>query len=227
MRAMILAAGRGGRLKPLTDTCPKPLIPVLGKPLIVYHLEKLASIGVQEVVINVSYLAETIQNTLGDGRTYGLHIQYSVEAPVKETGGGIVQALPLLGDKPFLLISADIWTDYPFENLPFQLQGLGHLVLVDNPAYHPEGDFSLSEDGRLLLPDPALGTLTYGNIAILDPKLFQGCPQNTPFSLGPLLRKACEANLMTGETFQSKWANIGTEQCLNSLEYELSQKPQD
>lgn len=227
MRAMILAAGRGERLRPLTDQCPKPLLPVLGKPLIEYHIEKLAAIDIREIVINVAYMGVQIQEQLGDGSRFGVDILYSVESPVKETGGGIHQALPLLGNAPFMLISADIWTDYDFKKLPSIVKGLGHLVLVDNPPYHQEGDFSLQADGLLLPADKTLGTLTYGNIAVLHPDLFEDCEQNAAFQLGPLLRQATAQGQMTGEHFQSQWANIGTVQCLNSLVYELSQKSQD
>lgn len=221
MRAMILAAGRGERLKPLTNTCPKPLIPVRGKPLIVYHLEKLAACGITDVVINLAYLGEHIQTALGDGSAWGLRIQYSLEHPVKETGGGIFQALPLLGNEPFMLLSADIWTDYPFEQLPMTVNGLGHLVMVDNPAYHSKGDFHLSTNGLLSSMSAQAPSYTYANIAILHPDLFLGCEPGSAFKLGPLLHHACEKGLITGEHYSGKWVNVGTVDELNSLEYSL------
>lgn len=149
MRAMILAAGKGSRLKPLTDHCPKPLVKVAGKPLIVYHLENLKAAGIDEIIINVYHLGEKIVQTLGNGQTWGVNILYSKESTLLEVGGGIANALPLLGQDPFLIVNGDIWTNYNFKNLPSQLTAMGHLVLVDNPAHHPEGDFILASDGSL------------------------------------------------------------------------------
>jgi MurNAc alpha-1-phosphate uridylyltransferase len=146
MKAMILAAGRGERMRPLTDHTPKPLLLVNDQPLIAYNLIKLANIGVREIVINVSYMAELIIKTLGDGSQYGVRITYSHEAAALETGGGIYQALPLLGIEPFIVMNADIWIDYPLQNLPQQLTSLAHLILVDSPSHNTHGDFYLNHD---------------------------------------------------------------------------------
>ena len=143
MKAMILAAGRGKRLSPLTDQVPKPLLQIAGTPLIVYHLINLKKIGITEIVINVAYLAEQIRSALGDGSQYGVKVTYSYESVALETGGGIFQALPLLGEAPFMVISADIWTEYPLQNLLQTLEGLAHLIMVDNPSFHPKGDYGL------------------------------------------------------------------------------------
>lgn len=210
MKAMILAAGRGMRMRPLTDHIPKPLLSVAGKPLIVHHLIALATIGIQEIVINVSHLGNLIQTTLGDGQQYGVHIQYSVEPTALETGGGIYQALPLLGPAPFLIISADIWSAYPLQQLrDHALTGMAHLVMVDNPTYHQQGDFFLNTDGNLMLE----GTpkLTYGNMGILHPNLFAN-HQAGIFPLVKVLQPAIAAGKITGEHYRGDWVNVGTEQ---------------
>jgi len=214
MKAMILAAGRGARMRPLTDQTPKPLIRVGDKPLIAYHLIKLASIGVTEVVINISYLAEQIKAVLGDGRQYGVNIHYSYEPEVLETGGGIYQALPLLGNQPFLVVSADIWTEYPFEKLPTQLNKLAHLVLVPNPDFHPKGDFTCENS---LLGLDGTNKYTFGNIGIYHPQLFANCKPGH-FRLGDLLIENIKKQQITGEVYQGEWFNIGTVEQLNILQ---------
>ena len=150
MRALVFAAGLGERMRPLTDTTPKPLLEVGGKPLIAWHLEKLAALGITEVVVNTSWLAPRFPELLGDGSRWGLRLHYSHEGPVPlETGGGMLHALPLLGDAPFIAVNGDIWSDYDFARLPREPRGDAHLVLVDNPEHHPQGDFVLEGDGRL------------------------------------------------------------------------------
>ncbi|NUS61608.1 MAG: nucleotidyltransferase family protein, partial [Lysobacter sp.] len=150
MKALILAAGLGERMRPLTNTTPKPLLEAGGKPLIAWHLEKLAAIGVQDVVVNTSWLAPRFPEVLGDGARWGLRLHYSYEGPTPlETGGGMFKALPLLGDAPFLAVNGDVWTDFDFARLPREPRGVAHLVLVDNPPQHPVGDFALQDDGRI------------------------------------------------------------------------------
>lgn len=204
---MILAAGRGARMRPLTDAVPKPLLKVGDKPLIAYHLIKLASLGITEVVINIAYLADVIKNTLGDGRQYGVHIEYSYEPEALETGGGIYQALPLLGDEPFLVVSGDVWTAYPFERLPKQLStSLAHLVLVPNPEFHPRGDFTC-EDGLLGLEGPH--KFTFGNIGVYHPQFFADCKPGF-FRLGDLMAAWINKQQVGGEVYCGEWYNIGT-----------------
>lgn len=215
MKAIILAAGRGARLRPLTDHTPKPLIMVGEHPLIAYHLINLAKIGITDVIINISYLAEKIKTTLGSGQQYGVNIEYSYEPEILETGGGIYQALPLLGPKPFLVISADIWTAYPFEQLPTQLNKLAHLVLVPNPDFYPAGDFTCAADGLLGLASD--GRYTFGNIGIYHPDLFAGCSPGH-FRLGHLLIEKIKQQQVTGEVYQGEWANIGTLEQLTLLQ---------
>jgi MurNAc alpha-1-phosphate uridylyltransferase len=206
MKAMILAAGRGERLQPITNYLPKPLIPVAGQPLIVHHLLKLAAIGIRDIVINLFYRAEQIQQALGDGSRYGVHITYSVEPVMLNTGGGIVHALTWLGDEPFLLLSADIFTDYPLQQLCKPILNSAHLVMVDNPNYHPEGDFALQNG---LLAHSAVGRLTYANIGIYHPQLFLNASRE-PFPLAQLLKAAIAQGCISGEYYTGKWHNIGT-----------------
>lgn len=219
MRAMILAAGKGERMRPLTLHTPKPLIPVAGVPLIEYHLRALAQAGVTEVVINHAWLGDRIEAHLGDGARFGLQIVYSKESQPLETGGGIYQALPLLGADPFILINGDVFTDYDFAVLQKPLQGLAHLVLINNPEHHLEGDFSL-EEGRVLAPTTA--TLTYSGIAVLHPKLFAGC-QAGAFKLAPLLRQAIAQGQVSGEQFNGCWIDVGTPERLAAAQAVLAQ----
>lgn len=216
MKAMILAAGKGERMRPLTLTTPKPLVRAGGIPLIEYHLKALAVAGFNEVVINHAWLGQQIENYLGDGSQYGVRIQYSPEGEPLETGGGIFRALPLLGDKAFVVVNGDIWTDYDFSVLHQPITGLAHLVLADNPAHHPTGDFSLI-DGHVHdgLPDTA--TLTYSGIAVLHPQLFEGCTAGA-FKLAPLLRKAMADGQVTGERLSGHWVDVGTYERLAEVE---------
>lgn len=218
MKAMILAAGRGARLSPLTDQIPKPLIMIGDKPLIAYHLIKLAKFGITEIIINISYLAEQIKSALGDGRQYGVNIQYSYEPEVLETGGGIYQALPLLGSEPFLVVSADIWTAYPFEQLPKHLTKLAHLVLVPNPDFHPKGDFTCENN---LLGLTGRKTFTFGNIGIYHPDLFADCKPGH-FRLGDLLIAQIKKQQVTGEVYYGEWFNIGTAEQLALVQNKMS-----
>jgi len=207
MKAMILAAGRGERLRPLTDTVPKPLLEVRGKPLITWHLEALARAGVHNVVINLSWLGEQIRATLGDGSRWGMTIAYSDEGPVAlETGGGIHHALPLLGSAPFLLVNGDVYTDYDLARLWLRSGELAHLVLVGNPSHHPQGDFLL-QDG--LVSEIGEPRHTYAGIGIYDPELFAGCRPGR-FPLLPLLRKAMAERRLGGEIHAGAWTDVGT-----------------
>lgn len=211
---MILAAGRGERMRPLTDTTPKPLLRIGGQTLIERHVHALARAGITELVINHAYLGEQIVQALGDGDAYGVHICYSPETGGSlETGGGIMKALPLLGAEPFLAVNGDIWTDFPFDALPPQIDSLAHLVMVDNPDNHLQGDFSLSE-GRLSQQGPAM--LTFSGIGVYRPELFAGCSPGV-FPLGPLLRTAMDAGQVSGEHYQGSWFDVGTPERLDAV----------
>lgn len=222
MKAMILAAGKGERLRPLTLHTPKPLVPVAGVPLIEYHLRALAAAGITEVVINHAWLGQQIEDHLGDGARFGVHIRYSAENEPLETGGGIFRALPLLGREPFVLVNGDIWTDYCFTALPSCLAGLAHLVLVDNPAHHPEGDFVL-QDGQVLGSSAGLPSLTYSGLAVLSPQLFAGCAEGA-FKLAPLLRQAMDAGQVSGEYYLGHWVDVGTHERLAEVEQLLAER---
>jgi N-acetyl-alpha-D-muramate 1-phosphate uridylyltransferase len=225
-RAMILAAGRGERLRPLTDEIPKPLIPVGGKPLIVYHLEALASAGVKDVVINLAYQSKKIRDSIGSGEAFGVNIHYSMEPEEGglETGGGIFKALPLLGSEPFIVVSGDVWTDYSFAKLFRPLDGSAHLVLADNPWHHPQGDFCLSEQGliedisqsRELATESQI-TLNFAGIGLYHPKLFENCEAGK-FPLAPLLRQGMQQKMISGEYYSGRWVNIGTLKSLMEAE---------
>ncbi|MHC8329302.1 N-acetylmuramate alpha-1-phosphate uridylyltransferase MurU [Pseudomonas sp. LB1P83] len=216
MKAMILAAGKGERMRPLTLTTPKPLVRAGGVPLIEYHLKALAIAGFTEIVINHAWLGQQIESYLGDGSQYGVRIQYSPEGEPLETGGGIFRALPLLGDEAFLLVNGDIWTDYDFSVLHQPIAGLAHLVLAANPAHHPTGDFTLV-DGQVRDGQPDTDTLTYSGIAVLHPQLFDGCSAGA-FKLAPLLRKAMDDGQVTGERLKGHWVDVGTHERLAEVE---------
>lgn len=223
---MILAAGRGERMRPLTDHTPKPLLSVAGKPLIVHHLEALQAAGFREIVVNTGHLGEQLPAALGDGHRWGVRIAYSPEPPdALETGGGVFQALPLLGSEPFLVVNGDVWTNYPFARLSTGLAGpaLAHLVLVDNPPHHAQGDFSL-EDGGGSVGESGTERLTFSGVSVLRPELFAGCRPGR-FPLGPLLRRAIAINQVSGEHFTGAWRDIGTPQRLAELDRELQQQP--
>ena len=205
--ALILAAGRGERMRPLTDTTPKPLLRIGAKRLIEHHLEKLAAAGVENVVVNVSHLAAQFAPALGDGERWGLRIRYSDEGPQPlETGGGMRRALALLGDAPFIVVSADIVSDYDYAQLPHEPAGLAHLVMVPNPAFHPRGDFRLV-DGQL---DEAPGDrLTFANIGVYRPALVAGEADGS-FKLLPLFQRAMRERQLSGERYDGFWRNVGT-----------------
>jgi len=226
MKAMILAAGRGERMRPLTDHTPKPLLLVGGQPLIVWHLRRLAAAGIHDVVINHAWLGEQIEATLGDGKSWGVCIQYSPEQTALETAGGIANALPLLGADPFLVLNGDVWCDWPLERAlgwfgqsPSPTDPLAHLVLVPNPSHHPEGDFSIGPQGRLSPHRPPL--LTYAGLGVFYPELFAGIARHEPSALAPLLKHAMAQGRVTGERHAGQWMDIGTVERLSALEQQL------
>lgn len=217
-RAMVLAAGRGERMRPLTDRTPKPLLAAGGKPLIGHLLEGLARAGVRDVVVNLSWLGERIREALGDGAQYGVHIAYSEEGPVAlETGGGVQRALPLLGPEPFLVVSGDIWSDFDFGRLALDADADARIVLVPNPPFHPRGDFALEGD-RVV--DGGASRLTYANIGVYRPALFADCAPGR-FPLVNLLRRAIASGRLRGELYEGEWMNIGTPEQLAALDARL------
>ena len=222
MKAMILAAGRGERMRPLTDHTPKPLLPVAGKPLIVWHIERLARAGFRELVINHAHLGEQIEALLGSGDAWGLRIAYSPEPPgALETAGGIANALPLLGDTPFLVVNGDIYCDWDFSRAADLLTAdrLAHLVLIDNPPHHPAGDFTL-DNGTVGRGEQ--NRLTFSGIGVYRPALFAGIARGTPAKLAPLLRNAIDAGKIGGERHAGRWVDVGTPERLAALDAELS-----
>lgn len=221
MRAMILAAGRGERMRPLTDQMPKPLLPVAGKPLIVWHIERLRAAGINELVINHAWLGEQLEVALGDGAALGVQIQWSREGEALETLGGIVKALPLLGDAPFLVVNGDIWCDIAFGQLSLPADCLATLVLVDNPVQHPKGDFVLQQ-GRVLAEGES--RLTFSGVGLYHPALFAGCqPGKAP--LAPLLRTAMARQQVAGVHHRGRWFDIGTPARLQQLDQQLRAAP--
>ena len=214
---MILAAGRGERMRPLTDHTPKPLLQAGAKPLIVHHIERLAAAGLRDIVINHAHLGQQIEATLGDGSSLGVRIRYSPEGPALETGGGIFRALPLLGPAPFLVINGDVWTDIDLAGIGLAPGDLAHLVLVDNPPHHPEGDFAL-RNGRVLA-DEQDGTprLTFSGVGVYRSELFDGCTPGA-FPLAPLLRAAMARGLVGGTHHRGTWLDIGTPERLTDLD---------
>lgn len=219
MKAMILAAGLGKRMRPLTDRCPKPLLPVAGRPLIVHHLARLRAAGITEVVINVSYRAEQIMAALGDGSEHGVRIAWSHEEAPLETGGGIRRALPLLGEAPFLLVNGDVWCDLDPAALPALGKGdLARLALVDNPAHHPGGDFHLDAAGRVHAEGEP--RLTFAGISLLDPALVADEPEGA-FALAPLLRRAMADGRVGGHHHRGDWVDVGTPSRLAELDRRL------
>lgn len=219
MKAMILAAGRGERMRPLTDTVPKPLLEAGGRRLIEYHIGALAQAGYTELVINHAYLGARIETVLGDGSHYGVRIAYSPEGEALETGGGIFRALPLLGRGPFVVVNGDVWTDYAYSRLPREPSGMAHLVLVDNPTHHPGGDFAL-EQGRVRADGAQ--RLTFSGIGVYRPELFAACRAGR-FPLAPLLRSAMATGQVSGEHYSGAWTDVGTPQRLAELDRALRQ----
>jgi len=249
MRAMLLAAGRGERMRPLTDHTPKPLLEVGGKAIIVWHIEQLVKAGITELVINHAHLGHQIEDALGDGNKYDAHIRYSPEASALETAGGIANAMPLLGDAPFAVVNGDVFCDYDFSRLPALAASLlangddAHLVMVDNPEQHPNGDFGLSAgrittresspldprssilnprssilDPRSSILDPRSSILTFSGIGVYRPELFAHIARGSVAPLGPLLRERIAAGKVSGEHHRGWWVDVGTPQRLAELD---------
>jgi MurNAc alpha-1-phosphate uridylyltransferase len=224
MKAMILAAGKGERMRPLTENTPKPLLPAGGKPLIEYLIESLQQAGFSELVINHAWLGKQIEEALGDGSRFGLNIVYSPEGEPLNTAGGIINALPLLGNEPFVIVNGDIWTDYSFSSLKnySDMQQLAHLVMVSNPPQHPEGDYVLDSEGHLNLKTPGAQktTTTYSGIAVLHPRLFENLSVKL-IPLAPLFEAAIKQGKASAEFYQGEWFDIGTVERLNNLNLKL------
>lgn len=219
MKAFVFAAGRGERLRPLTEHTPKPLLAVGGRALIDWHLDALARAGVSEAIVNLSYLGERIRARLGDGSGYGLSIRYSDEGPEPlETAGALVHARELIGADPFIAVAADIWCPFDYASLPRQPSGLGHLVLVDNPPEHPDGDFSLTPDGRVGLA--AEHRKTFAGIAVYRPQLFAGLAPG-PRPLRELLWPAAARGLLSGQHHSGDWVDVGTPERLHAVRRRL------
>jgi len=222
--AMILAAGRGERMRPLTDACPKPLLEAGGKPLIVYALERLAAAGVRQVIINTGRLGELFPQRLGDGQRFGLELRFSHEGdPPLETLGALARARPWLGQRPFWLVNGDVFCDFPFPARMLAPGCAAHLLLVSNPEHHPDGDFALEADGRLSLAlSLATPRLTYSGIALLDPRRFDGLDADQPARLGPLLRQWAAGGELSGEHYPGHWVDVGTPERLAALDQTLT-----
>jgi N-acetyl-alpha-D-muramate 1-phosphate uridylyltransferase len=221
MRAMILAAGRGERMRPLTDTVPKPLLKAGGKPLIQHHVEALAAAGVREIIVNLAWKGAMIRDTLGDGAAFGIRILYSDEGETAlETGGGVFKALPMLGVEPFLVVSADIWTDYDFGRCAQRLgaRDVAYFVLAPNPDFHARGDFGLVEDR---VNDGDGPRYTYANIGVFRPEFFGACAPGK-FPLAPLMYEWIRKGRVGGELYEGRWRNIGTPEQLAQLDRELT-----
>lgn len=231
MKALIFAAGLGERMRPLTNHTPKPLLHAGGKPLIAWHLEKLSAMGVRDVVVNTSWLADAFPAQLGDGERWGLRLHFLYEGPVPlETGGGMLNALPLLGDAPFLLVNGDIWTDHDFASLPRKPAGLAHLVMVDRPPQAVRGDFALDTEGTVRADGDAL--LTYAGLGVFRPQLLDewrshttdaGAEEAPPrFRLAPILRAHMAGGLVRGEHHRGRWTDVGTPERLQRLNEEIA-----
>jgi MurNAc alpha-1-phosphate uridylyltransferase len=224
VKAMILAAGRGERMRPHTDVAPKPMIAVAGRPLIEHHLGNLRAAGVTDIVINLGWLGEKIREAIGDGARFGVAVRYSEEGwPALESGGGIFHALPLLGREPFLVVNGDVWSDYPLERLVARARALergtlAHLVLVPNPALNPRGDFALA-DGRLR--NDAAGRHTFSGLSVHTAEFFHGCAPGH-FPLLPLWRRSAGLGHLGGEVYEGRWSDVGTPERLGALERELA-----
>jgi MurNAc alpha-1-phosphate uridylyltransferase len=225
--ALIFAAGLGERMRPLTDRTPKPLLAVRGKPLVVWHLEKLAAIGVHYVVMNTSHLADQFPEALGDGSRWGLRIRYAYEGPAPlETGGGMLNALTLLGPEPFIAINGDIWTDADLSQLPAEPRGVAHLMLVDNPSHHPKGDFALDQQG--VIHNDGDARLTFSGIGVYRRELLDNWrdvigdnadanAKPPRFKIAPVLRAAINQGAITGTHYRGAWTDVGTPERLASL----------
>ena len=220
MKAMILAAGRGERMGALTERVPKPLLEVGGRPLIEHQVRKLAAAGFRDVVVNIAWLGERIEAHLGNGSAFGVRVRYSREPEgALDTGGGIRGALPLLGEEPFVAVNADVWSDYPLEKLHGAGAGGGHIVLVDNPAHHPRGDFSLAPGGTVV--EAGRDRLTFSGIGRYSPRLFAARPDRR-FPLAEVLREAIAAGVLSGEHHRGEWIDVGTPVRLRALDRALA-----
>jgi MurNAc alpha-1-phosphate uridylyltransferase len=224
-KAMILAAGLGQRMRPLTDNLPKPMLNAGGKPLLQYHLEALSKIGVSHVIINLAYLGDKIRAFVGTGERFGLRVSYSEEPEPLETAGALLHALPLLGDEPFILLNGDVWTNYPLNTLAKYALAAdedAHLVLVDNPEFHPTGDFSPNHQGRLEV-NSALPKFTFAGISLIHPRLISTYPQQrNKFPLGEVLRFAIAQNRISAEVYRGNWSDAGTPERLTQLDLQLT-----
>ncbi len=225
MKVMLLAAGVGERMRPLTNHTPKPLLEVGEMPLIEHHIRRLAVLGLHELVINVSHLGQQIMDYCGDGQRWGVSIAYSQESVPLETAGGIIKALKLLGDSPFMVVNGDVWTDYPFEHLTYREldadKNDAHLVFVDNPAQHPLGDFSMDASGTVSLKESSAMGYTYAGVGLYSPRFFSGEPQGK-LALRPLLDRAIQAGSVSGEYYPGDWVDVGTPQRLKILDKKLT-----
>ncbi len=219
MRAMILAAGRGERMRPLTDHTPKPLLQVGGKPLIVWHIERLARAGFSELVINHAHLGQQIETALGNGEQWRVRIRYSAEEVALETAGGIANALPLLGDQPFLVVNGDVFTDIDYASLALPAGKLAHLVMVDNPPQHAAGDFGL-KDGQVF--ESSGDRLTFSGVGVYHPSLFESVERGQAAKLAPLLKAAMQQQRVTGQHHHGLWHDIGTPERLEQLDHWLN-----
>lgn len=223
MKAMILAAGRGERMRPLTDRTPKSMILAAGKPLIQYHVENLVAAGIDQLVINHAHLGGQIEDFLEDGSRFGARIRYSAETEALETGGGIFNALPLLGSNPFVVINADVWSDFPLKSLKQSKCQSAHLILVDNPGHNEQGDFNLLQGSICSEPQSGSQRLTFSGVSVLSPELFNDCKPGF-FALLPVLQRAIEQDQVTGEYYRGPWFDIGTPQRLALLETYLEKQ---
>lgn len=223
MKVMLLAAGRGERMGALTERTPKPLLPVAGKPLLQHHIERLVAAGFSEIIINAAYLSDQIAAFIGDGSRFGVPVHLSIEAERLETGGGIFNALGLLGNAPFAVVNSDVWTDFPLASLPRHIDDLAHLVLVSNPAHNPQGDFALI--GGHCDAERVTERLTFSGISVLQPALFANAKPGR-FPLAPLLRDAMKQGRVSGERYDGIWIDVGTPERLRTAEHIMQETQQ-
>ena len=215
MKAMILAAGRGERMRPLTDRHPKPLLKVDGRALIEWHIEALKETGIKEILINTSWLGEQIPEYLGDGAYWGVNLTFSHEPQALETAGGIRKALEFFGDAPFIVVNGDVWSDFSYEGLLDKPSKLAHIVLVPNPEHNPQGDFLLREDGLVVAEGESCAT--FSGIGVYKPEIFKGLFMDEPYPLAPVLRELMVEAEVTGELYDGRWYDIGTPERLEAL----------
>ena len=227
MKAMILAAGRGERMRPLTEHTPKPLLPVGDKPLLMYHIEKLAALGIRDILINIAYLGHKIKAEMGNGESLGVSITYIEEPEPLETAGALHNALPLLGSDPFLLINGDVWTDFPFEVLlekPLSTSEVGRLVFVENPEHHLSGDFSLTDQSQVIYRDELAASYTFSGMALLSPAIIADYPKKRYiFPLREVLEYAIDAGTLSGMVYQGQWWDVGTVERLQQVDAMLKE----